>query len=101
MEQLLVGNPAHPRTEPADHLAAINVGVERSTQIHQDVDPRHSELAGQSVDYDLGDRGTVGEVKERIAPARLAIEVDPRRGVKAPSAQVDALFVGQLDELAK
>ena len=90
-----------PWTNPPITWPRSMSGLSDSAEVHQDVDPRHRELAGQPVDHHLGDGGAIGEVKERVAPARLAIEIDPRRRIKAPRAQVDALFVGQPDELSE
>ena len=101
VEQLLRGRPAHPLHEAADHLAAVDGGIERSADVDQDVHARDRELAGQAVDLHLGDGGAVGEIEEGVAPAGLAVEVDPGRGVEPARTQVDAFLVGEPDELAE
>ena len=94
-------DPAHPLDEPADDLPAIDARVDRPADIDQQIDPRHAQLAGEAVDEHLGHGGALRVIEERSSLARLAIEIDARRGVKAAGAQIDALAAGLGTELAE
>ena len=69
-------------------------GLIELADVHQQVDARDGQLAGEAVDQHLAARDAVGVVEERRAAAGLAVEVDAGRGVEAALAEVDALLVG-------
>lgn len=99
--QLLGGAPAHPLDEGPEQLAAVDARVDRYADVHEHVDARDAQFAGEAVDLDLGDRRAVGEVEERRPLARIAVQVHPGRGIEPALAERDAFEVGTLDEFGK
>src|SRR5436305_9600938 len=99
--QLFRGDPAQPLDEAADDLAAIDGGVDRSAEVHEEIDAQYRDVAGEAIDDDLGGGAAVGVIEERTPLAGVAIEIDAGSGVVAALAEADTLFVGQGDELGK
>src|SRR5206468_8228319 len=91
--ELFRRDPAHALDEPADDLAAVDAGVDRFADVHEQIDALDAHLAGEAVEQDLRAGDAVGEVKERRAAAGVAVEVDAGGRVEAAGAQVDPLLV--------
>src|ERR1019366_5887656 len=60
--QLFVRQPAHPLDERACDLAAVDAGIDRPTDVHEQVDAAHVHHAGEAVDLNVRYTHTLREV---------------------------------------
>src|SRR4051812_32002488 len=95
VDQAFSGDPTHALHEAADDLPQIDAGVNRLANVHQDVDARHAQLAGEAIDFHFGNGRALRVVQKRIATARVAVVVDAGRGVEATGAEIDSFASGR------
>jgi len=79
--KFLGGQPAHALNKAAFDLAAINPWVNRIADVMHDVSPEDAVHAGETIHFDLGDRGSIRKIMERFATAEQTIPVDTRRAI--------------------
>jgi hypothetical protein len=82
-------------------LAAVDARVDRSANIHEQIDSRNAQLSGKSVNEHLGHCGALRVVKERRSLTGLPIEVDARRGIETTCAQIHAAPPGLSTKLTE
>ena len=92
--QFFVGHPADALDETADDLAAIDAGVDRLADVHQQVGPIVNQFASEAIDGHFRDRGAGSVVEERIAAASFAIVVDAGRGEETACPQINTFATG-------
>ncbi len=85
--------------EAANDLTAINSGVKRDAGIHEEIDFVYFQVSSKSVYGDFGAGGTVSEIEEGVAFTGITIEVDSRGGIETPLAKVNAIEIGEADEI--
>ena len=94
VNQALAGHPAHALDEAADDLPHVDAGIDRAADVHQQIDARHGQLAGEAIDLHFGGGRALREIEKRIAAAGFAVVIDARRGVKAAGPEIDPLAPG-------
>ena len=86
--QLLQRQPAGTLDEAALDLTEVDQRRQAVAHVVHDVDPAQPVGAGESVDLDLGQRGPVGEVLERLALHPVGVPVQSGGAVEAGGPQL-------------
>ena len=101
VNQAFSRRPSHPLDESACNLSHVDAGVDRLTDVHQQIDTRNSQITREAINFDFRDRSALGEVEKRIAATGFAIEVDAGCLVKTSGTKINSFhpgFVGKICE---